>query len=450
MSRITGNDAKGLMEAYGAVYQPKQLTEEQVWEGVEKWVNALVEEGYDLSDYTWEEMYEAYGYVVEQMAGEFPDLVTPVVTAGLGAATYLGGKVWDAAKKMFVSRSKTKPQEPDYGQTSFSASKETPAQRRERVAARVAAEHNRKQQGDTEKKDTPKPEEVAKLEARQKIKIKKPQVDLPKPPKENTAKDLGGEINLQNTPGQSSAPSSAGGGGGAAKPPGFGEKLRQRMQSDTARRTAEREARRARPNPIGQAVQDKAVDLTARGMDKLATAAKNVAIGALGVGGAGAIDQGLLGGVGGKVAGDALNFTRQSGPAYDKLMGRGPKPETSTPVGTPGQSPTVPAGMKIIIGPDGKNKVVPVQQSFDLFDVVKGHLLDEGYADTEEAALVIMANMSEEWRESIVEGMFDFLPKTKTVISNKPEDKRNPLQKYSDATKPLFAGLPKTKTVIKK
>ena len=315
MSRITGNDAKGLMEAYGAVYQPKQLTEEQVWEGVEKWVNALVEEGYDLSDYTWEEMYEAYGYVVEQMAGEFPDLVTPVVTAALGAATYLGGKVWDAAKKMFVSRSKTKPQEPDYGQTSFSASKETPAQRRERVAARVAAEHNRKQQGDTEKKDTPKPEEVAKLEARQKIKIKKPQ-----PPKENTAKDLGGEINLQNTPGQSSAQSPA------PKPPGFGEKLRQRMQSDTARRTAEREARRARPNPIGQAVQDKAVDLTARGMDKLATAAKNVAIGALGVGGAGAIDQGLLGGVGGKVAGDALNFTRQSGPAYDKLMGRGPKP----------------------------------------------------------------------------------------------------------------------------
>jgi hypothetical protein len=42
--------------------------------------------------------------------------------------------------------------------------------------------------------------------------------------------------------------------------------------------------------------------------------------------------------------------------------------------------------------------------SFDPFDVIKGHLLDEGYADTEEAALVIMANMSEEWRESIVEG----------------------------------------------
>ena len=37
-----------------------QLTEEQVWEGVEEWVNSLLEEGYDLSDYTWEEMYEEY------------------------------------------------------------------------------------------------------------------------------------------------------------------------------------------------------------------------------------------------------------------------------------------------------------------------------------------------------------------------------------------------------
>ena len=42
----------------------------------------------------------------------------------------------------------------------------------------------------------------------------------------------------------------------------------------------------------------------------------------------------------------------------------------------------------------------------DLFDLVKGHLLDEGYADTEEAALVIMSNMSEEWRESIIEAKY--------------------------------------------
>jgi hypothetical protein len=44
-----------------------------------------------------------------------------------------------------------------------------------------------------------------------------------------------------------------------------------------------------------------------------------------------------------------------------------------------------------------------LNQDVDLFDLIKGHLLDEGYADTEESALVIMANMSEEWRQSIVE-----------------------------------------------
>ena len=60
MSRLTGSDALGLYDAYQAVYNPQELTEEQVWEGVEEWVNALIEEGYDLSDYTWEEMYEAY------------------------------------------------------------------------------------------------------------------------------------------------------------------------------------------------------------------------------------------------------------------------------------------------------------------------------------------------------------------------------------------------------
>jgi len=42
-------------------------------------------------------------------------------------------------------------------------------------------------------------------------------------------------------------------------------------------------------------------------------------------------------------------------------------------------------------------------QSVDLYDIILSHLLDEGYADTEDSALVIMANMSEDWRDSIVE-----------------------------------------------
>jgi hypothetical protein len=39
----------------------------------------------------------------------------------------------------------------------------------------------------------------------------------------------------------------------------------------------------------------------------------------------------------------------------------------------------------------------------DLYDIILSHLLDEGYADTQEAAEAIMVNMSEEWRQSIIE-----------------------------------------------
>ena len=59
MERITSHQVVGLMEAYNAVHTP-QINEEQVWGEVESWVNSLVEEGYDLSEFTWEEMYENY------------------------------------------------------------------------------------------------------------------------------------------------------------------------------------------------------------------------------------------------------------------------------------------------------------------------------------------------------------------------------------------------------
>jgi hypothetical protein len=42
-------------------------------------------------------------------------------------------------------------------------------------------------------------------------------------------------------------------------------------------------------------------------------------------------------------------------------------------------------------------------ESYDLYDIILSHLLDEGYADTQQAAEAIMVNMSEDWREDIVE-----------------------------------------------
>ena len=46
-----------------------------------------------------------------------------------------------------------------------------------------------------------------------------------------------------------------------------------------------------------------------------------------------------------------------------------------------------------------------IKDSYDLYDIILSHLLDEGYAETQEQAEVIMVNMSEDWRESIMEAM---------------------------------------------
>jgi len=64
--------------------------------------------------------------------------------------------------------------------------------------------------------------------------------------------------------------------------------------------------------------------------------------------------------------------------------------------------------------------------STDLFDIVKGHLIDEGYADTEEAALAIMANMSEEWRKSIIEEVDSQGNRSHDLFTDKPNPNYKP------------------------
>lgn len=63
-----------------------------------------------------------------------------------------------------------------------------------------------------------------------------------------------------------------------------------------------------------------------------------------------------------------------------------------TPVGKGRKTPTKTSG-----------SYSPVKEETDLFDYILEYLVAEGYADTNENALVIMANMSEEWRRSIAE-----------------------------------------------
>ena len=60
---------------------------------------------------------------------------------------------------------------------------------------------------------------------------------------------------------------------------------------------------------------------------------------------------------------------------------------------------SLPKGKKL----ERQKKTGVSAESFDLYDVILSHLLDEGYADTEQAAEAIMVNMSEDWRGSIVD-----------------------------------------------
>jgi hypothetical protein len=94
----------------------------------------------------------------------------------------------------------------------------------------------------------------------------------------------------------------------------------------------------------------------------------------------------------------ALQAAKSAGSTLSQTVAAASKPTAFNPSSssssTAAAKPTAP-------------KPTPRQQrlnmDIDLFDLVKGYLLDEGYAETEEGAIVMMVNMSEGWRESILE-----------------------------------------------
>ena len=279
MSRITGTDAANLIEAYNDVYAPQELTEEQVWEEVEAWVNSLVEEGYDLSEYTWEDMYEEYLNEMGQRA-----------TTG--------------------------------------------------------------------------------------------QMTAPRNAPQTSAK-----------PAPSQATRPAGGGMGGLRGSGRDRTSYQTSSSPGALRV----------NPSSAPYQSR----FAGARDAAFNRARQIQGSPV---------------VGPRVAAPAARPAAQAPAAAPTrpVAPTSPKPSPTTTT-APATAPAAPArtfnplmqrtfGYQTGYAPsqvkqDPKKMAVmgSIKSSFDPFDIVKGHLIDEGYADTEEAAAVIMVNMSEEWREGILE-----------------------------------------------
>jgi hypothetical protein len=208
MSDFTSKDHKGLMEAYASIYQqPEQVIEERVdqeiyYENVEidldflvdvvvehliaegytktenqaldiiphisdAWldniiesivikehfldcVNSLVEEGYDLSSYTWDELYENYNSHLTTCLNEVAPalaaapLAWPAIAAG--GTALIGG----AAKLLQgMQRQKTDPASQRWLETgSYASKKQTPKQQRDTSQQRrqQAAERLRQKQ----------------------------------------------------------------------------------------------------------------------------------------------------------------------------------------------------------------------------------------------------------------------------------------------------------------
>ena len=85
-----------------------------------------------------------------------------------------------------------------------------------------------------------------------------------------------------------------------------------------------------------------------------------------------------------------------------------PSPSPTRSASKPGQKPRITfADMSNSSDQGRRPRKLNAGMEYDTFDAILEHLVAEGYADTNESALAIMANMSEEWRQSIVEAAAD-------------------------------------------
>lgn len=69
-------------------------------------------------------------------------------------------------------------------------------------------------------------------------------------------------------------------------------------------------------------------------------------------------------------------------------------------------------------------KSMKMSEQLDLYDIISEYLVSEGFCDSYEDADVIMANMSEEWRESIVEEVLDEAKGTILSVTSPKGEKR--------------------------
>jgi hypothetical protein len=344
---MRAEEVKGLMEAYSQVYETPEVSEEIVKE-VEAWVNSLVEEGHDLSEYTWEDMCEFYLNEAPTIAGRLKNAFMKGVTgygtpdndklakvANLAGRTQIPGMIATAGRALNPATYATPKKQPDY----FSGGGGFAALSKGKSFTDVV------NQG---MKNMGRPGGV-----------------------------WGGSGSRPGTP--SAAPRPA-----ASRPAATPSAAPRPAAPRPAAPRPTTPAATAAPKPTTTSTPTKPATGTLGSTSferRTPTSAELKAAQTARASGASA-EKALQAA---KLAGTAASVQSAGDDAAKKAFS------------TPSSSSTGKTGF------DLSKKNVSLSSSVDIFDLVKGHLLDEGYADTEENALVIMANMSEEWRNSIVE-----------------------------------------------
>jgi len=108
-------------------------------------------------------------------------------------------------------------------------------------------------------------------------------------------------------------------------------------------------------------------------------------------------------------------------------------------------------GYYIDRGEDAKKKHLQRmnKEQVDLYDIILSHLIDEGYADTQEAAEVMMVNMSEEWREEILDEGIGSAIKGLFAKKKKPEAQK-PESRGAELRRRYNTGPEKSDTSVKR
>ena len=440
MSTLTGNDVMGLMEAYQAVYAPQELDE------VEFWVNSLLEEVYDLSEYTWEEMYDTYlvnefntivgglieeGYDLSEYTEEelFDALISENVkalAAVKNAGAYLGGKfkdVWNQARKINLPKQLGLP-------------KGGPSSRLPGRTLAPAGGTSVKPALPAAKGTTPKGSALTVTKPNSSsLAVTKPNsssLAATKPNSSSMTAPVGSTSNPIRT--NSNVPGGPGGNKNGKKAVGLGllglgalasmnrggggNETGTPKKAPLASTTVPGNggSSRRKEQLVGQKGELKATDPVMADAKKLnkkggislgsggtgylaAKGDKLVTVQARGIG----ADDGIIGKAARKLGltkdkDKALEAQRQNTSRANReryLQAQELTDKNITGYQTKG---AVRKGEKT-----GLN--IKDSYEYDTFDTVLEYLIAEGYADTEEAALVIMANMSEEWKQSIVEAI---------------------------------------------